>query len=158
MSEKLSQWAPLPLRLILGISFIYHGFPKVSSLEGNQKFAEVLGRLDVPVPAVMAWVVGLVEVVGGVALIIGAFVVVASALLVVNMLVAMFKVHLAAGFSIINIKGMGSDGPIFGLPGYEMNLLYIAALLALMLAGAGSLSVDQLRAHKARRYHEYLRK
>lgn len=158
MFAKLSEWALLPLRLILGISFIYHGFPKVFSAEGHQTFAGMLGSLGVPAPALMAWVVGLVEVVGGVALIIGAFVVVVSALLVINMLVAMFKVHLAAGFSFINIKGMGADGPIFGLPGYEVNLLFIAGLLALMLAGAGALSVDQLRAHKARRYHEYLRK
>src|ERR1700682_6491468 len=105
MSGKLSEWGPLPLRLILGFSFIYHGFPKVSSLEGHQTFAKMLSGMSVPAPGVMAWVVGLVEVAGGVVLIVGAFVVVASVLLAVDMLVAMFKVHLAAGFSFINIKG-----------------------------------------------------
>jgi putative oxidoreductase len=74
------------------------------------------------------------------------------------MLVAMFKVHLAAGFSFMNIKGMGPDGPIYGLPGYEVNLLYIAALLSLILLGPGVLSIDQWRGHRTRRYHEYLRK
>lgn len=158
MSEKLIQWAPLPLRLMLGISFIYHGFPKIFSTAGHQMFAGMLGSLGVPAPALMAWVVGLVEVLGGVALILGAFVLVASALLVIDMLVALFKVHLAAGFSIINVTGMGPAGPVFGLPGYELNLLYLACLLALILAGAGALSVDQLRASRVRGYREYRRK
>lgn len=157
MSENLREWAPLPLRLILGISFIYHGFPKVFSGVDHQQFAGMLGSIGVPAPGLMAWVVGLVEVLGGVALIIGAFVVIVSALLTINMLVAMFKVHLAAGFSFINVKGMGPDGPIFGLPGYEVNLLYIAGLLTLILAGAGALSVDRMRAKKSP-YGEYLSK
>jgi uncharacterized membrane protein YphA (DoxX/SURF4 family) len=31
------------------------------------------------------------------------------------------------------------------MPGYEVNLLYIAALLALAIGGAGSYSVDERR-------------
>jgi len=158
MSEKLSKWCPLPLRLLLGISFIYHGIPKVSSVDGHQAFANMLDGLGVPAPGVMAWAVGLVEVAGGVALIVGAFVIVASVLLTCDMLVALFKVHLAAGFSLINIKGMGPDGPIFGMPGYEVNLLYIAGLLTLILAGAGALSVDQVRGRRSHRYRKYSRK
>ena len=158
MSGKLSEWGPLPLRLILGVSFIYHGFPKVSSIEGHQSFAKMLSGLSVPAPGLMAWVVGGVEVAGGVALILGAFVVVASVLLTVDMLVAMFKVHLAAGFSFVNIKGMGPDGPIFGSPGYEVNLLCIAALLTIILAGAGALSVDHARGRQSHRYRRYSRK
>ena len=34
-------------------------------------------------------------------------------------------------------------GPQFGMPGYEVNLLYIAGLLALFLRGPTHLSVDQ---------------
>ena len=32
--------------------------------------------------------------------------------------------------------------PIFGPPGYEINLLYVAALIGLALAGSGPWSVD----------------
>jgi putative oxidoreductase len=32
---------------------------------------------------------------------------------------------------------------VFGPPGYEVNLLYIAGLLVLALGGAGPLSVDR---------------
>ena len=158
MPGKQNEWAPLPLRLILGFSFIYHGFPKVSSLEGHQTFAKMLGDISIPAPGVMAWVAGGIEVIGGAALIVGAFVVAASVFLTIDMLVALFKVHLAAGFSFVNVKGMGPDGPIFGLPGYEVNLLYLAALLTLMIVGAGTLSIDHLRSEQSRRYRRYSRK
>lgn len=148
----------MPLRLILGFSFIYHGFPKISSIEGHQTFAKMLSSINLPAPGPLAWFAGFVEVAAGVALILGAFVVVASVLLTVEMLVAMFKVHLAAGFSFVNIKGMGPDGPIFGLPGYEVNLLYIAGLMTLILAGAGALSVDQVRGRQSHRYRRYFRR
>lgn len=35
------------------------------------------------------------------------------------------------------------SGPIFGPPGYEINLLYIASLIALALFGPGALSAGR---------------
>jgi hypothetical protein len=64
--------------------------------------------------------------------------------LIVMMLVAMFTVHLRYGFSAINTIGLTADGPQFSPPGYEVNLLYIAGLLALILGGAGPLAIDGL--------------
>jgi putative oxidoreductase len=66
------------------------------------------------------------------------------------MLVAMFTVHLKYGFSSINTIGLTQNGPQFGPPGYEVNLLYIAGLLPLMLGGAGALSVDRVLARRRR--------
>jgi putative oxidoreductase len=40
------------------------------------------------------------------------------------------------------------NGPQFGPPGYEVNLLYIAGLLSLILGGAGALSIDRLLSRK----------
>ncbi|MBA3887293.1 MAG: DoxX family protein, partial [Acidobacteria bacterium] len=60
-------------------------------------------------------------------------------------LVAMVVGHLPHGFNFMNITGMGPQGPKFGMPGYEVNLLYIAGLLALILGGAGLYSVDRWR-------------
>jgi putative oxidoreductase len=91
-----------------------------------------------------AWLVGFAEVVGGVALIAGAFVAIVSVVLIVDMMVAMFTVHLPHGFNFINITGMGKDGPVFGMPGAEVNLLYIAGLVALWIGGAGRWSIDAL--------------
>ena len=56
----------------------------------------------------------------------------------------MFTVHLRYGFSAINTVGLTADGPQFGPPGYEVNLLYLAALATLVLEGPGPLAVDRL--------------
>jgi putative oxidoreductase len=74
----------------------------------------------------------------------GAFVAAVSIPLIVMMLVAMVTVHLRYGFSAINTIGLTADGPQFGPPGYEINLLYVAGLLALILGGAGPFSIDRL--------------
>jgi len=129
---------------MLGVGFVYHGWPKLFSSQGHQGFVGMLGALGVPAPEMTAWLVGLAEIVGGVALIAGAFVAVASTILIVDMLVAMLTVHARYGFNFINITGMGKAGPVFGMPGAEVNLLYIAGLLALVIAGTGAWSVDML--------------
>src|SRR5437667_8366438 len=144
MFRVSKHWAPLPLRIMLGVGFFYHGWPKVFSSEGHQGFVGMLGSLGVPGPEITAWLVGLAEIVGGLALIAGAFVAIASVVLIVEMAVAMFTVHLPHGFNFINIIGMGKQGPVFGMPGAEVNLLYIAGLFALVIGGAGAWSVDEL--------------
>ncbi len=134
------EWAPLPLRLMLGVGFFYHGWLKVFSPGGHQLFAGMLGSLGLPAPALTAWLVAWAEIIGGLALIAGVFVAIVSAVLIVDMVVAMFTVHLPHGFNFVNIIGMGKQGPVFGMPGAEVNLLYIAGLLALLIGGAGALS------------------
>jgi putative oxidoreductase len=59
------------------------------------------------------------------------------------MLVAMFTVNIHYGFSSVNTVGLTASGPQFGPPGYEINLLYIAALIALAVSGPTAYSVDQ---------------
>src|ERR1700747_3307815 len=123
------QLAPLPLRLMIGYGFMAHGWAKLS--RGPEEFAKLLEQIHAPLPEVTAWVSTLVEVLDGLAILAGAFVAVVSVPLIVMMLVAMFTIHLRYGFSAINTIGLTVDGPQFGPPGYEINLLYIAALLAL---------------------------
>ena len=151
MSDNIIKLAPLPLRLILGIGFVYHGFPKLFSAEGHQMFLGMLQGIGVPAPELTAWLIGVLELAGGVALIAGALVTVTSTLLIANMLVAVFTVHLANGFNFINIVGMSDGGPQFGMPGFEVPLLYIAGLAALAVKGPSFLSVDQLVAERAKR-------
>ena len=73
---------------------------------------------------------------------LGALVLLASIPLVASMVVAMFTIHVHYGFSAVNTIGLTATGPVLGPPGYEINLLYIGALLALALTGPGALSVD----------------
>ena len=148
MDQTLSKWAPMPLRLILGLAFVYHGAPKLFSAPDHQMFLGMLQGIGVPAAGLMAWVVGIAELLGGLTLIVGAFVSVASVLLIINILVALFTVHLPNGFNFINITSMTDAGPQFGFPGYEVNLLYIAGLLALFLLGPSHMSVDQRLAAK----------
>jgi putative oxidoreductase len=130
MGKQWNEWASLPLRLILGFGFAYHGYPKLFG--GHDMFVGMLTNLGIPAPGLMAWLVGLFEFSGGLLLIAGAFVGIISILGIVNMLVAMFTFHLPNGFNF-----MASP------PGYEVNLLYIAGFVALVLGGAGTLSVDR---------------
>src|SRR5258707_12048518 len=144
----LRQWVPLPLRLVIGYGFMAHGWAKLS--RGPAGFAKLLDYVGTPLPETTAWVSTLVEILGGLAIFAGAFVAVVSVPLIVMMLVAMFTVHLRYGFSAVNTIGLTADRPQFGPPGIEVNLLYIACLLALILGGAGIFSIDRLLAGRKR--------
>jgi putative oxidoreductase len=142
--QPIAAWWAVPLRVIVGYGFIAHGLAKLS--RGPSSFSNTLHALGVPAPDVMAWATILVELIGGVAVLIGAFVSIASIPLAVVLLVAMFTVHLPYGFSSIKLAAVTGAGPQFGPPGYEVALLYLASLVALVVGGAGPLSIDGLRA------------
>jgi putative oxidoreductase len=142
-SHRLANaWWALALRVVVGYGFMAHGFAKLS--RGPDAFAATLHALGVPMPDVMAWSTIVVELLGGFAVLVGAFVWLASIPMIVVMLVAMLTVHLRYGFSSIKLTAVTATGPQFGPPGYEVNLLYIACLVALALGGSGPLSVDAL--------------
>jgi putative oxidoreductase len=140
------QWVPLPLRLVIGFGFMAHGWAKLSG--GPSGFAKLLAQIGAPLPEITAWASTFVELLGGLAIFVGAFVEVVSVPLIIMMLVAMFTVHLKYGFSSINTIGLTEEGPRFGPPGYEVNLLYIAGLAALILGGAGTWSIDRFLVRK----------
>jgi putative oxidoreductase len=126
---------------MVGFGFLAHGWAKWS--RGPTGFARLLAQIGVPLPQFTAWVVTLTEVVGGIALMVGALVALASIPLGISMLVAMVTVQGRFGFSAVNTIGLTPAGPVFGPPGYEINLLYLGALLALALAGPSPWSVDE---------------
>jgi putative oxidoreductase len=132
-------WALLPLRLIVGYGFLAHGLAKWN--RGPAGFGKLLHLLGIPAPLATAWLVTLLEIFGGLAILVGLFVALASVPLICSMLVAMFTVHLRFGFSSVNTIGLTASGPVFGPPGYEIDLLYVASLIALALFGPGPLSV-----------------
>lgn len=144
--KSWNKWALLPLRLIIGFGFIAHGYAKLS--RGPEGFGRILHAIGVPSPNLTAWITTLIELFGGMAIFAGAFVAIVSIPLIAVMLVAIFTVHLPYGFSAIKLMAITASGPQFGTPGYEVNLLYIAGLLTLVLGGAAPLSVDHWRAHR----------
>jgi putative oxidoreductase len=138
----LAQWAPIPLRLIVGYGFMQHGFAKLS--RGPDMFAVILQGMGVPAPHLMAWLTILTELLGGFAVLLGAFVTIVSVPMTAVLLVAMFKVHLPYGFSSIKLLAVTAAGAKFGPVGYEIILLYIACLAALVIGGSGPFAIDGL--------------
>ena len=138
----IARWAPIPLRLIVGIGFMEHGFAKLA--KGPDAFATILHAIGVPGPHLMAWSTIIIEVLGGLAVFLGAFVPLVSLPMAVTLLVAIFTVHLPYGFSSIKLKAVTAAGAQFGPPGYECALLYLACLAALVLGGSGPFALSAL--------------
>ena len=133
-------WAPIPLRLIVGYGFMAHGFAKLS--KGPENFASILHTMGVPAPHLMAWLTILIELIGGFAVLLGAFVPLVSLPMAAVLFVAMLTVHLPYGFSSIKLLTVTSGRAQFGPPGYELDLLYLACLTALVFGGSGPMAID----------------
>jgi putative oxidoreductase len=133
----------LPIRLAIGVGFLVHGLAKWN--RGPAAFGGLLAYLGAPMPVATAWMVTSLEIAGGLLLIVGLFVMLVSIPLAVSMLVAMSTIHVHYGFSSVNTIGLTASGPVFGPPGYEINVLYLAGLWAVALAAPTPWSVDRWR-------------
>ena len=141
-STGINRWALIPLRLVVGYGFIAHGYAKL--IRGPDQFAAILSALGMPLPGFLAWLTVAVEICGGLAVLAGALLPLAAVPLAATLLVAMFTVHLPFGFSSIKLQAVVSGHPTFGQPGYEIDLLYLACLITLVLDGPGPVAVDNL--------------
>jgi putative oxidoreductase len=120
--EKLAQYGPLPLRILAGIAFIIHGLPKLSNIAGTEQFfANMVG-----LPAAMALPIGLLEVIGGIALLVGVLTRIASILFIIEMIGSTITAKLSRGF----------------VGGYELDLLLMAISISLLLTGPGRISIE----------------
>ena len=138
--SSVTVWSAVPVRLIVGYGFMEHGFAKLS--KGPEAFAAILHTMGVPAPHFMAWLTILTELIGGLAVLLGAFVPLVSLPMAAVLIVAMLTVHLPYGFSSIKLLSVTSGRAQFGPPGYEVDLLYLACLAALVLGGSGPLAID----------------
>jgi putative oxidoreductase len=135
------RWSVIPLRLIVGYGFVAHGYAKI--VNGPDHFAASLQALGVPAPESMSWLTIGFELVGGLAVLAGAWIPLISVPLAAILLVAAITVHLPYGFTSIKLRAVTEAGPQFGPPGYETNLLYLAALATLVIGGSGPLALDR---------------
>jgi putative oxidoreductase len=138
----IARWSPIPLRLIVGYGFMQHGFAKLA--RGPGTFVAILQAMGVPAPHLTAWLTILTELLGGLAVLLGAFVRIVSVPMMAVLLVAMFTVHLRYGFSSIKLLAVTATGAKFGPVGYEVILLYLACLTALVIGGSGPFAIDGL--------------
>jgi putative oxidoreductase len=141
--ERLGRdrWPFVPLRLMLGFGFAAHGLSKLE--RGPEHFAAVLVAMHVPMPLTTAWLITALELAGGVSLMVGAAVRPWTIPLAITMIAALVGVHGRYGFLSIRLKALTASGAEFGPVGYELNLLYLAGLVALGLAGSSPLSIDR---------------
>jgi putative oxidoreductase len=117
--------ALLVLRIVLGIVFLYHGYPKLAHSGAGMQGAFVEHGL----PAYFVYVAGILETFGGLLFFLGLFVRAAGLLLAIEMCVAIWKFHSQSYFAVHN---------------YEFPLSLAAACFALASVGAGAISLDQL--------------
>lgn len=130
--NRYREYAPLILRLALGVVFLAHGLSKFGDLNG---VSQMFGSMGMPAAGLMAAMVAAVEAIGGAALILGIGTRIAAVLLSAVLMVAIVMVKARVGL----IAPMGAP-----LPGAELDLALLAGLVALILQGGGLLSLDKV--------------
>ena len=140
---RFTEWTQLFLRLVVGFGFAAHGNAKLA--RGPEGFAAILLALHVPAPHFMAWATALLEFFGGLGVMAGAFVPLLALPLSVILLTAALTVHLPYGYSSVRLTAVTPAGAQFGPIGYELDLLYFAALVTVAFAGPGPFSLDGWR-------------
>jgi len=102
----------------------------------------IVHMLGVPAPGLAAWLTIWGEIACGAMMLIGALVPLIAIPMFAILTVAIFTVHLPFGFTSIKLVDVTATGPMFGPPGIETDLLYIAAIACLVLGGPGPLALD----------------
>ena len=125
------------LRLVLGVVYFAHGAQKMLGWFGGYGFHGTMGFFThMGMPAPVAFLVICTEFFGGLGLIFGLLTRIAALGIGVEMIGAIFMVHMANGF-FMNWAGNQKG------EGFEYHLLAIAMSAALLLRGAGAFSVDR---------------
>jgi putative oxidoreductase len=124
--DKLRPLSLTLLRLGVGGVFIYHGFPKLFG--STARYVDYFG--DLGFPAYTVYLVGAVELFGGLLIAVGLFTRLAALLMMAEMAVAIWKVHLAEG--------------IYSVNEYEYQLALVLSFFLLSTTGAGRFSIDHL--------------
>ena len=120
--DKIREFSPLPLRIIIGITFIIHGLPKLVGVGKTQGFFGHMG-----LPPELALPIALLEVIGGIVLICGILTRITSILLIIEMIGAIFTAKISKGF----------------VGGYELDLLLIFIAMSLLISGPGRISIER---------------
>jgi putative oxidoreductase len=122
--DRLQPLSLFVLRIVLGVIFLYHGYPKLTHTHGNLQGVFVEHGL----PAYFVYVAGILETFGGGLLLLGLFTRPAALWLAIEMCVAIWKVHSLHG--------------IYAVRDYEFPLTLAAACFVLATVGAGLISLD----------------
>jgi putative oxidoreductase len=126
--------AALIMRAALAVAFIAHGGQKLfgwfggTGITGTTAFFTFVG---LPAPHASAYVAGILEFFGGIAIALGLLTVAATAGLIIEMIIAVTSVSYSAGFFVTAQK-----------IGWELNVYLIGLLAAVLVMGPGRWSAD----------------
>jgi putative oxidoreductase len=121
--------AVLLVRLVMGLAFVLHGWPKIQNPMG---WMNAMGGSSVP--SFLQALAALAEFGGGIALILGLLTPIAAFGLVCQMIGALILVHLPQGHPFVSQGG----------PSYELPLVYLVMAILLIALGPGKWSLDAL--------------
>lgn len=131
-------FAPLMLRIPLGLIFMAHGSQKLLGVFGGlgltgtfRTFEEKMG-----IPPIFTLLAIIAEFGGGFGILTGFLTRLSAAGISAVMLVAIYKVHWAHGFFLNSSAGHGH--------GIEYNIALLGMALYLMIAGGGRWCLDRL--------------
>jgi putative oxidoreductase len=129
-------WAPVVLRVMMGLVMFPHGAQKLLRWYGGVGFSKTVGMFTGNgMPWIVAVLVILGESIGMLSLIAGFMTRFCAGSLVVIMLGAIGLVHFPHGFFMNWFGNQAGEG-------YEYHLLVIAICVALTITGGGRASVD----------------
>lgn len=120
-------WAPVFLRLGLGLGLMTHGYPKLFKTFGQ--FSGYVASLKWPAPKIFAVLAGLMEFFGGLLLVVGLLIKPIALFLVVYFVLVILTAH----------RGNKFQG------GWELAYLYLVGMLALWaMNSAGAMALDAM--------------
>lgn len=127
-----SDYGVLILRVVMGVIFIAHGYPKLFGKkekgQGLKIFADWLASMKFPAAWFLAFIAAVVEFVGGILLIVGLFTQITAVLIALEMVVTSF----------VQVSKMSKT--LFG--GFELDIILLAAAIALIFLAGDSFSID----------------
>jgi putative oxidoreductase len=131
-------WGLLILRVGLALVFIAHGWPKInpnSPMKGVTGMTGFLTQMGVPMPALFAWIVALLETIGSIMLILG---------IGTRILALAFVVNMAMAIWLARIRMMKSAFAGGNAIGWEFEFVLLVGALALLFTGGGAISLDKM--------------
>ena len=133
---RYADWAPVLLRVALGLILIVHGYDKLY-VTGVSNVAAFFSSVHVPLPAIAAWIAGFVEFFGGILILVGLLTRIVAFLVSIEFLIILYLKIVSWKVPLVDFKT--------GVGGYQLDLLIFAVALALFLRGAGiKLSLDKV--------------
>ena len=128
---KYSDYASVVLRVALGAVLFWHGQAKILDLAGTAGFL----AQSFPAPMLLAVIAAVIETFGGIFLVLGLLTRLSALLVALEFVVILVYKILVWGIPFVDFQT--------GVGGYQLDMIILAAAVALLLRGSKKLSLEQ---------------